>query len=84
MTTGTAVGSEAPLAADLHLPTGYGRAERVLDVLIRSVVPVVLALVAGGILLLALGKNPLSFYGDVWTGGVENGGWQNSGIRMAP
>jgi len=83
-TTPTAVGAEAPLAADLHLPTGHGRAERMLDVLIRSVVPVVLALVAGGILLLALGKHPLTFYGDIWTGGVENGGWQNSGIRMAP
>jgi simple sugar transport system permease protein len=83
-TTPTAVGPEAPLAADLHLPTAYGRVGRLFDVLVRSVVPVVLALVAGGVLLLALGKNPLTFYGDIWTGGIENGGWQNSGIRMAP
>src|SRR5207249_4381153 len=49
VTTGgtTVVGPEAPLAADLHLPTTYGRAERLLDVAIRSVVPVVLAGVAG-------------------------------------
>jgi len=53
-------------------------------VLIRSVVPVVLALVAGGILLLGLGRNPLTFYGDIWKGGIEQGGWQDSAIRMAP
>jgi len=83
-TTPTAVGPEAPLAADLHLPSGYRPAGRLLDVLVRSVVPVVLALVAGGLLLLGMGRNPLHFYGDIWTGGIENGGWQSSGIRMAP
>ncbi len=85
MSTGTtALGPEAPLAADLHLPTTYGRAERVLDILIRSVVPVAAALVAGGVLLLALGRNPLTFYGDIWRGGIEAGAWQDSAIRMAP
>jgi ABC-type uncharacterized transport system permease subunit len=83
VTTGTAVRPEAPLAADLHLPR-YGRAERLADVLIRSVVPVLLALVAGGILLLALGRNPLTFYGSIWTGGVSNDAWQDSAIRLAP
>jgi ABC-type uncharacterized transport system permease subunit len=47
-------------------------------------VPVLLALVAGGILLLALGRDPLKFYGDIWTYGVTNGAWQDSAIRMAP
>jgi general nucleoside transport system permease protein len=60
------------------------RAEKLLDVVIRSVVPVVLALVAGGILLLALGRNPVTFYGNIWQGGVEAGAWQDSAIRMAP
>jgi len=60
------------------------RAERLLDVVIRSVAPVVLALVAGGVLLLALGRNPLTFYGNIWTGGVADGAWQDSAIRMAP
>jgi general nucleoside transport system permease protein len=60
------------------------RAGRVLDGLIRSVVPVVLALGAGAILLLALGRHPLAFYGDIWTNGVENGAWQDSATRMAP
>jgi simple sugar transport system permease protein len=60
------------------------RAEHVLDVLVRSVAPVVLALVAGGILLLALGVNPITFYRNIWTGGLANGAWQDSAIRMAP
>jgi ABC-type uncharacterized transport system permease subunit len=60
------------------------RAGRVLDGLIRSVVPVALALGAGAILLLALGRHPLAFYGDIWTNGVENGAWQDSATRMAP
>src|SRR5881397_263650 len=78
------VAGDSALAARHPRRVRFARGERMLDVLIRSVVPVVLALVAGGILLLALGKHPLTFYGDIWTGGVENGGWQNSGIRMAP
>jgi simple sugar transport system permease protein len=84
VSTETAVRPEAPLAADLHLPTRYGRAERLADLLIRSVVPVVLALVAGGILLAALGRNPFTFYGNIWKGGVEAGAWQDSAIRLAP
>ena len=43
--------------------------------------------VAGAILLLALGRHPLAFYGDIWKGGVSGGGWdawQDSAIRMAP
>ena len=52
--------------------------------MIRSIVPVVLALIAGGLLLLALSRNPLTFYGSVWKCGVENGAWQDSAILMAP
>jgi simple sugar transport system permease protein len=65
-------------------PARTVRAGRVLDGLIRSVVPVALALGAGAILLLALGRHPLAFYGDIWTNGVENGAWQDSATRMAP
>ena len=82
--TETAVTPEAPLAGDLHLPARTNPLGRVADVLVRSIVPVVLALVAGGILLLVLGRHPLSFYGDIWKGGIEQGGWQDSAIRMAP
>jgi general nucleoside transport system permease protein len=83
-TTETALGPEAPLAGDLHLPARSNPAARLFDVLMRSIVPVALSLVAGGLLLLALGKHPLTFYGDVWQGGIQTGNWENSAIRMAP
>jgi simple sugar transport system permease protein len=59
-------------------------AARVRDHTIRSLLPVVLALVAGGLLLLCLKRNPFTFYLDVWRLGVEGGAWQDSAIRMAP
>ncbi len=51
---------------------------------LRSLLPVVLALIAGGLLLLALGRDPIAFYVSVWQGGLENGDWQNSAVLMAP
>jgi simple sugar transport system permease protein len=45
---------------------------------------VILALIAGGLLLVALSRNPLTFYGQVWRSGVENGAWQDSAVLMAP
>jgi general nucleoside transport system permease protein len=57
---------------------------KVLDVVIRSVVPVVLALIAGAIMLLALGRSPVTFYSAVWQYGIEDGAWQDSAIAMAP
>ena len=60
---------------------------RAFDVGIRSLLPVVCALGAGALLLLALGRDPVAFYGDIWQGGVSGGGWdawQDSAIRMAP
>jgi general nucleoside transport system permease protein len=59
-------------------------AARLRDVTVRSLMPVVLALVAGGLLLLALGHNPFHFYADVYRGGIEDGAWQDSAVRMAP
>jgi simple sugar transport system permease protein len=76
--------TRAPLAVTPGRRPRSLRAERLADVVIRSIVPVLLALVAGGIVLLALGRNPLSFYGNIWTGGIANGSWQDSAIRMAP
>ena len=82
MTTQTA-SRDVPLAA----PQRSRVADRALDIGVRSLFPVVLALGAGAVLLLALGRNPITFYGDVWQGGVSGGGWdawQDSAIRMAP
>jgi simple sugar transport system permease protein len=62
-------------------------AVRALDVGVRSILPVLCALGAGAIVLLALGRHPVAFYGDIWEGGVSGGGWdawQDSAIRMAP
>jgi ABC-type uncharacterized transport system permease subunit len=83
VSTETAAGDTA-LSQRHPRPARAVRAGRVLDGLIRSVVPVALALVAGAILLLVLGRHPLKFYGDIWTNGVQNGSWQDSAIRMAP
>jgi general nucleoside transport system permease protein len=59
-------------------------AVRVAELAVRSLVPVALALVAGGVLLAALGRHPVSFYAHIWKYGIENGAWQDSAIRMAP
>ena len=67
-----------PRAAE---PTRLARWRRTA---VRSLAPVILALIAGGLLLLALGQNPVSFYVAVWQGGVASGGWQDSAVLMAP
>jgi general nucleoside transport system permease protein len=72
------------LAAPHRPTTRSNRVERMLDIVIRSIVPVVLALGAGALLLMALGVNPVTFYKNIWDGGVANGAWQDSAIAMAP
>lgn len=83
MSTETAT-RETALAAPRPGRTRTARAGRTLDALIRSIVPVALALAAGALLLLALGRHPIKFYGDIWANGIENGSWQDSAVRMAP
>jgi ABC-type uncharacterized transport system permease subunit len=60
------------------------RAAALRDMLIRSIAPVILALIAGGILLLILGHNPIQFYSDIWQGGVQQGSWEDSAMLGAP
>ena len=51
----------------------------------RVLVPVLLALVIGGIILLILGKDPLAYYGYVARRGLLTwGGLQETFTRMAP
>ena len=57
---------------------------RMAESVVRSVVPVLLALVAGGLVLLALGANPITFYRNIWAGGIELSAWQDTVMRMAP
>jgi general nucleoside transport system permease protein len=84
-----AVALETEAAVDASLEAGLRAAEptrlaRWWRTIVRSVAPVILALIAGGLLLLVLGRNPARFYVAVWQGGIEFGGWQNSLILMAP
>lgn len=55
-----------------------------LQILIRTIAPVVLALVVAGIIIWAMGINPLKFYGDVIALGLGGTGWQKTLTMMAP
>jgi simple sugar transport system permease protein len=76
--------------AEAAIETGAGRRSmtsgltRAADIAIRSLVPLMLALLAGGVLLAVLGRHPLSFYGSVWTYGVAQGSWEQSAVTMIP
>ena len=63
-----------------------GRAQlgRVGDFVLRSILPLVLALVAGAVVLVAIGVDPIQYYKDVWSGGVQFAAWQDSLMRVAP
>lgn len=79
-----AIGSEVAVPTRPLRAVRSRGATRVLDLLIRSLVPVVLALLAGAILILALGRNPLTFYGGIWTYGIAQSNWQQSAVTMVP
>lgn len=55
-----------------------------LDFLLRSVLPLVFAVGTGAIILAAIGVNPLRYYADIYSGGIELSAWQDSIMRMAP
>lgn len=57
---------------------------RIADVLLRTVTPIVLALLAGAVVLAVLGADPLAFYRDVVTLGLLGDGWQHTLAAMAP
>jgi general nucleoside transport system permease protein len=61
------------------------RAGRVVEAAAASLVPAILALVATGLLLVILGRDPLQFYGDMLERGLLDWpGFQESVIRMSP
>ncbi|WP_353987320.1 putative B6 ABC transporter permease subunit 2 [Ruicaihuangia caeni] len=74
----------APSTDAVPQPKQRGRGRAAVDVLVRTITPVVLALLAGALVLLMLGKDPLQFYGDIVYYGLAGNGWQNSMIAMAP
>jgi simple sugar transport system permease protein len=67
-----------------QLPGG-DRLKEIGGAVARVLVPVLLALVIGGIILLILGKDPLAYYGYVARRGLLTwGGLQETFTRMAP
>lgn len=61
------------------------RGAALADWLLRSVGPILLALLACGVLLAIIGRDPIAFYGDVLTAGLlRPSGLQDSITRMAP
>ncbi|TML03081.1 MAG: ABC transporter permease [Actinobacteria bacterium] len=83
VTTNTALSPETRTPVERAAPSRRLVVD-VLDVVIRSIVPVLLALGAGAILLLALGRDPITFYSNIWKGGIELTAWQDSAVRAAP
>lgn len=59
-------------------------ARRALAAALRTVAPILLALLCGGIVIRALGVDPIGFYADVIALGVAGDGWQQSLTAMAP
>ncbi len=80
----TVLGADAQAGAGRLSGVRSRAGSRLFDVVLRSLVPVLLALVAGGVLLAALGRDPFRFYGNIWKFGIEQGAWQDSAVRMAP
>jgi simple sugar transport system permease protein len=83
--------SETTAATELREPPRLsdatpGRVQlgRVGDFVLRSILPLVLALIAGAVVLVAIGVDPIQYYKDVWSGGVQFAAWQDSLMRVAP
>ncbi len=68
-----------PLPAD-----GQSQISKTIEFLVRTILPVVLALLTSVLLLVAIGKDPLFFYGEVFRYGVLGNGWQQTIRLMAP
>lgn len=66
------------------MDTTTSRARRSIDAVVRAVLPVVLALITAGLIIAAMGKDPLDFFGGVWKYGVTGTNWQDSLVLMAP
>jgi simple sugar transport system permease protein len=83
--------TETTAAAELRKPQRPGEAAggraglgRTGDFLLRSILPLVLAWGTGAIVLAAIGVDPIRYYGDVYSGGVEFAAWQDTAMRVAP
>ena len=63
---------------------GEGTGKKMRDILIRSIVPLILALITGALILAMLGVDAIAFYSDIFRFGLLDRGWQSSIVRAAP
>lgn len=54
------------------------------EIFIRTLVPIILALIVGGLIIWAMGVDPIKFYGDIFYLGLAGAGWQRTLTAMAP
>ncbi|MSW98051.1 MAG: ABC transporter permease, partial [Actinobacteria bacterium] len=76
--------AESLTAADTAGQRPKRSGKDITNLLIRTIAPVLLAIVAGGLILLAMGKDPLFFYGNIINYGIMGRGWQQSLVMMTP
>jgi ABC-type uncharacterized transport system permease subunit len=78
--TGTISGADTSAES-----SGPSRLAATTDLIVRSVGPIVLALIACGVILLVIGRDPIAFYGNIITAGLlRSSGLQDTITRMAP
>ncbi|CAN5369789.1 ABC transporter permease [soil metagenome] len=51
---------------------------------LRAIIPVILAIVVGGIIILAMGRDPFVFYSKIFQYGLTGTNWMRSLVLMAP
>jgi simple sugar transport system permease protein len=66
------------------MKTETSTAQRFGQGFVRSVVPVLLALIVSGLIMLAMGASPLDFFAGVWRYGITGSNWQRSLALMSP
>lgn len=58
--------------------------QRIADILLRTITPLLLALAAGGLIIFLMGADPLAFYAEVLRLGTQGSGLQQTLTMMAP
>ncbi len=76
--------SKASSTAESRVRVSPSASQRVADLLLRTVTPLVLALAAGGFIIFLMGADPLSFYAEVLRLGTQGSGLQQTLTVMAP
>lgn len=82
--TDTTVAAEVRAPRPGETTPGRMRFGRLGDFLLRSILPLVLALGTGAVVLAAIGVDPIQYYKDVWSGGFQFAAWQDTAMRVAP